>query len=250
MGDHDLGLPTLSNMQRSQIAWLDRDDEHRWYWVDGNHDNHEFLGHLVDHNGWEEPIPVHHERCLYVPRGCVFQLGGRSCMGFGGAYSVDKEYRKPYRDWWPDEMISVSEMYRAEGVHVDVMFTHDAPCSDVLEVMLEGEGYKRDESSRANRQNLTRIVDEVRPKVLFHGHYHERYRTLYETPEGWTVQVEGIGANLEWVTLRDGKRAQRHSSAIRLGDNVLEVEFDEQADDLPGSPGVGEEHVGGGAEGG
>lgn len=226
LGDFGYGFSQHENVIASIKAWLDRDESHRWYWIDGNHDNHDKLTELVEvhNNGQRDLIPFFHDRLFYVARGAVFQLGNSTALGLGGAYSIDWKMRREGVSWWRGETITAADMYHAgdnaHGYDIDVMFTHDAPMSDVLESMLGGAGYKNDPHSLANRANLTRVVDEVRPQTLYHGHYHQRYRTSYVSPDGWVTQVEGVGANI--VMKFSG---QYRDPEVRLDDNVLLREF-------------------------
>ena len=225
LGDFGYGFNEHANVMASIQAWLDRDESHTWYWVDGNHDNHDKLREMVGPGEDRDLIQFQHDRCFYVPRGVVFQLGDTTCMGMGGAVSVDKAMRRPHVSWWPFEEITQMDIHVAakaidEGADVDVMFTHDGPASDSLESRLSGAGYKVDHHSYANRMNLTRVVDFVRPQRLYHGHYHERYQATYTTPDGWDVQVEGVGANL---VRRFSGQVVDHN--VRIGDNVLVEDF-------------------------
>lgn len=227
----DFGFSFDRNMIESITAWLSRDDSHRWYWIDGNHDQHDYLDALVAQAGTVPSTPISmaalpfedmynrsskvsfthfHERLFYVPRGTVFTIGGTTILGLGGAYSIDEHYRKAGYSWWPQELITNAE--KALAVHnaheygpIDVMITHDGPSSQYLESWLDRFGYKVDPKSNTNRMNVTDVVNRVRPKALFHGHYHERYDTLYETPQGHNVEVHGIAANIPDSKVRPGK---------------------------------------------
>lgn len=39
----DFGFGFSDNMLASIAAWLDRDENHEWYWIDGNHDEHNYI---------------------------------------------------------------------------------------------------------------------------------------------------------------------------------------------------------------
>ena len=73
---------------------------------------------------------------LFALDGQVYQLGGKSCIAIGGAYSIDKEYRiLRGSGWWPDEQPSAAIKDRVESVlsgrgwQVDIVLSHTTPLS-------------------------------------------------------------------------------------------------------------------------
>lgn len=219
----DFGFNFDKNVLASICAWLDRDPEHQWYWLDGNHDEHSYIEQTILKGEYSPyPVPHFHERMYYCPRGSTTMIGGKLCMFLGGAFSIDKNYRTPYISWWPQEMIRQGDVQRAlenaEGHKIDVLFSHDCPRSEFIDKWLKSEGYKVDASSTANRDALTYVVDSVRPRDVYHGHYHYRYDSLYESPEGWQVHVHGVGANIENLTFRRDPTA-------KYGENFLIEEW-------------------------
>lgn len=189
-----------------------------FYFVAGNHDDWDFLDAItpdypkpVAMDQYDQPKANHDEPTTpfpkglyYLPRGAVVTIGGRVCMGMGGAFSIDKDWRTPHVDYWPGEMLTEADIYRTEEivrnqgpVPIDVLLTHDIPVNTYpFEQLLRPLGYKIDEESKRNRTTLARITDIVEPVDLYHGHYHHRHEGLYETPNGWRVNVHGIGADV------------------------------------------------------
>lgn len=225
----DFGFTFDSNMLASIRAWLDRDENHRWYWIDGNHDHHDYLDNLVSLTGWTSPISMsllpfkdQHDRggwikfpdrLFYCPRGSTWTLGSTTCMALGGAYSIDKQYRTPGRSWWYQELITESDLRRVEHVMqeredtIEVMFTHDTPITEPFETELNRNGYKVGHESRMNRQAMSAAVEMVKPKDLYHGHYHHRYDGEYDHDDGQVTMVHGIGANVS-IPMRWAKQGQ------------------------------------------
>lgn len=195
----DFGYNFDRNLLASIGAFLDRSEENRWYWLDGNHDHHDYIEDVIlKDQPWDVPVPHFHDRMFYCPRGSTTMLGDTKVMFLGGAFSIDRAYRKEYVSWWPQETIRHKDMIAANQNKdgVTVMFTHDAPPNDGLEPLLwQGLGYKIDEASRSNRENLAAVVNVVRPDRLYHGHYHHRYDGTYVSPDGWTTRVKGVAAN-------------------------------------------------------
>ena len=92
------------------------------YGIDGNHDNHAKLRH--DATDFVEVG----ERFFYIPRGHSWTWGESKFLGIGGAYSVDKDVRVAYVDWWPNEMPDEDDIQRAVDVgEVDIVLAHEFP---------------------------------------------------------------------------------------------------------------------------
>ncbi|MBB5167134.1 metallophosphoesterase [Mycobacterium sp. AZCC_0083] len=179
------------------------------HWVDGNHENHDDLEEWVDafdHQPWSAP---NYPNIIHMPRGHRWEWWGQTWMSLGGAHSVDRLQRTPGKSWWDGEHISDADVARAigDGSHVDVMVTHDCPygvaipgihADDKLDAARSGWPLSEIEASTVNRKQLQKVVDVVRPAVLFHGHYHNRYNSLYTGPAHVT-QI--IGMDMDATTL-------------------------------------------------
>ena len=176
----------------------------RVFFVDGNH---EPFPAYRDHPVVEDGFQQLGGNIVRIMRGTVFTLGGIHCLGLGGAGSIDKQFRTPGVDWFPEEYLTGADAHTAisntRGRRVDVMFTHDAPAR--IPVPMEHIGFTPDPVAEAachmNRALLQAVVDEVAPSVLFHGHYHTRYSTAATirrriTP-GFTVadEMRVVGVN-------------------------------------------------------
>ena len=166
------------------------------YCVRGNHEerpeNLGYIEHWYDENVkgyvmYEPDFP----NIRYFEDGNAYEIGGKSVLVIGGAYSVDKWYRlnragvtskldKDYLNprktgWFPDEQLIDWEMTMIEqehfGKHYDVILTHTCPISwEPTDLFLPG----LDQSSVDKTMELW--LDEVKQKVdwniwLF-GHYH------------------------------------------------------------------------------
>lgn len=167
------------------VSRLAQDDGVTWYWLDGNHENFDALEEIgaYDAGTWFEVDPG----VYYLPRGLAWEWDGIRFMSFGGAYSIDKEYRTPHASWWPQELPTFKQIMVALDVgKVDVLLTHDAP-EGTCPVVGRG-GYKDDEFSRANRRVISSLIESSSPSLLIHGHYHHRY-SAWSGP----TRVMGLG---------------------------------------------------------
>jgi predicted phosphodiesterase len=156
------------------------------YWIDGNHDNHPKLWADYEPEGPEGLVKVR-PHLYYVPRGTVFDLGDVRCLGLGGAFSIDKEWRL-YEEsllateglcWWPTEMITNDEVLTAiaNGAArgpIQIMFTHDCPTGVDVPGIHSVDKWKWPETWE-NRDRLREVFDALRPRLVVHGHYHVRY---------------------------------------------------------------------------
>ena len=176
------------------------------WWVDGNHEYFPGFDRFLRLPDGRWQVSPH---IFYLPRGYRWQWGETTWMALGGAVSVDRFWRKAWVDWFAQEEISVKDAKKAcEPGAVDVMVTHDAPPNHVLSDFLKRNGGENFyppadiEASKQHQKLLAGIVDEVKPKHLFHGHYHYRYDGIYMLPDGETTEIHGLNCNQSnyWMT--------------------------------------------------
>jgi len=90
------------------------------YFIDGNHEYFPYL------NGISKVTEIR-PNLFYVPRGTVMELDGRQIGFLGGAESIDKAWRTPGYDWFPEESIRYSDMIKLSGKKVDILVAHTPP---------------------------------------------------------------------------------------------------------------------------
>lgn len=179
--------------------------------VPGNHENYNYLDIREQEHGCTA-IPLR-PNIFYLPRTYRWEWNGVRFLAMGGAHSVDRPWRTPGKEWWRRETITAFEAEKAiDGGPADVMITHDVPAG-VRIPCIEGNplGFPAAEIEAAerHRQLLRQIVDQVRPRRLFAGHYHCRltaplvgrdYRTLVDILADDSAPVPD---NVATVNLRD-----------------------------------------------
>ncbi len=144
----------------------------------GNHELWGTLTPMLDAQP-EEPIRLS-QRVLALPRPYRFWIGETSVLSLGGAASVDRGWRIPGKEWWPDECITDAMVEEAiAGGPVDAMLTHESPAGSpvpavrrVLRTNPLGLTRQARDESRDSRIQVSRVWDAVRPRNLFHGHMH------------------------------------------------------------------------------
>lgn len=124
------------------------------FFIRGNHDN----------------PTVCKEYTGYIPDGSRSE---HALFFLGGADSIDKQWRTPGLDWWPDEECSVNELYEHLETYkrsqpVNVMVTHDIPERIFREILPYGD---KSFGSRT-RTVLDDFFEFHQPKYWFFGHHH------------------------------------------------------------------------------
>jgi len=196
-----------------------------FYFLRGNHDKLSHLlatyGDNVTEGGFIQIRP----RLFYIPDGHTWTWDGCSFRAFGGAYSVDKQYRlqqenkrriarwakeharrdagRPPKEvvdpagelWFPEEQLT-DEQWKAllgaeEPGHVDVLLSHDKPRSaNHPELRL-----KDLIDCWPNQHWLQRAIRLHTPKLHLHGHLHHRYTASVRSGDDLWTTVFGLACD-------------------------------------------------------
>jgi|SRR5215469_2358135 len=194
LGDFGIWPGLGGSKYREKVAKAINKAGAKLFFVDGNHENHPWLINRMDKHtisGYSEDDIRHGAvRCYYdsefywLPRSKTWTWHDRTWMALGGAESMDKAWRTPYEDWWPQEALTYEqiEMAKAKG-HVDVMCTHDVPQSINPSY---GHGinfpYEAFERSRQHSAKLEEVMDTCKPEYWMHGHLHMQYTKFAVKP--------------------------------------------------------------------
>ena len=162
--------------------------------VDGNHENFPILEEHLTIEKWGSDVKQIQENVFWLRRGRVYDINGVSVFAFGGAESTDKQHRKAYIDWWPEEVPTYGEWMIGESSledrdwQVDVVLTHTLPRSlkdEALARLSEDRGYMR-EVNDTTEEMLQSFYDRTHFLAWFAGHFHGnmlmsdgKTRTLY-----------------------------------------------------------------------
>ena len=162
-------------------------------WIDGNHENFDAL-YGTDWPKTPEGFWRMDDRVLYAPRALRWEWDGVRFLALGGGHSIDKEWRLSQGPvglyWWPQETIKQKDVYNClDGGEVDVMFSHDMPDGAELGIEL----IKAWPEDHQNRVAVRTVVDAVKPKRLYHGHYHHRNDSLLRIEGAPPVQIVSLG---------------------------------------------------------
>ena len=149
--------------------------------IHGNHERRPqtLPSYLVkEWHGGQVFYEVDFPNLLFARDGEIFDLGGRSHLVLGGAYSVDKAYRIKYdQGWWPDEQ--PSEEIKAHAVKtleacnwkVDTVLSHTCPFKYIpREAFLPM--INQDNVDNSTERWLDDIEDRLSYEHWLCGHWH------------------------------------------------------------------------------
>ena len=81
--------------------------------VDGNHDNFTYLDNCAVEDMYGSKVQVIKENVYRLLTGNMYNIEGYKFFVFGGASSIDKAWRTPYKSWWPEEIPSNETFQKA-----------------------------------------------------------------------------------------------------------------------------------------
>lgn len=168
------------------------------YFLDGNHDKTSLLLEKYDERDGEGFIIVR-DYLRYSPRGHRWTWNDLQMASFGGAYSVDKDWRlhqekkrseqinkqNTYRTtaqqksldtsgtlWFPEEEMTDIDMdeFLKDDSPVDIMLAHDMPRGSNPKW-----NRKNLEECWPNQDRLQKAVRTLQPSLYIHGHLHYPY---------------------------------------------------------------------------
>lgn len=153
----------------------------RLFVTPGNHEDYSRIDATeVDKDGWQ----WYRDNVILIPRGHRWEFGGRSFVSLGGANSIDFEGRTENIDWWAGERITYGDEIRTrEGGHADIMLAHEAPTGCQPLDTHRSPGYWGEEElayAEQSSASMRSVVDVVKPKLFFHGHYHNYSDKMFE----------------------------------------------------------------------
>lgn len=194
--------------------------------VDGNHEDHQWLRRQPVNADGIRPIA---RRIFHLPRGFRWTWQGVRFLALGGAHSVDGTYRRSAGHLWQsEEAITATEAVQATaGGPADVLISHDCPTGVEIPGLAPPGTFPEDEIRRSeeHRRILRHVVDQVKPSMIWHGHYHSAYASIVDL--GWgPVSVFGLdmdgttlGQNIDLVDMSSIKAIAQAGAQRRRGSN-------------------------------
>jgi len=117
---------------------------------------------------------------IFAKDGEIYDLGGKSCIAIGGAYSIDKEYRlENNAGWWSDEQpddkikTHVESRLNSRDWKIDVVFSHTCPQNYIPhEAFLKGIDIDQSKVDRSTEIWLDEIENKLSYERWYCGHWH------------------------------------------------------------------------------
>lgn len=169
----DFGCVWSGHKDKFWLDWLENKNFTTLF-CDGNHENFSLLNEypVEEWNGGK----VHKIRpsVIHLMRGQVFTIDDQKFFTFGGALSIDKQYRKEGISWWKEEIPSTAEFAEAidnlekHDLTVDVIITHTAPS-----LVIQKKDVHDKEIYDPTCEMLDSFMENVNFKQWFFGHFHE-----------------------------------------------------------------------------
>lgn len=153
------------------------------YWCDGNHERHDLIKQLVSNEV--------HPNIFYQPRGSYITLMGKNILFIGGADSIDKQYRTPGYDWFPDELITQKDVYNLPDVYIDIVISHTAP----WEFDVDKKSGRYDKTFDPSRDALHAVLWKYKPDRWFFGHWHYFAQGAYKNTRWWCLNMISQGGD-------------------------------------------------------
>lgn len=177
------------------------------YLVDGNHEEFPYLYDPKQFPLQEDGTRRIRSNIFHLPRGFRWQWPTPdkenyvSFLALGGAYSIDRNYRRLGISYFDEEILNKQDIDKAlQGGTVDVLVSHDSPADSPNPVTddplsqhnaARSFGHEHLANSNAHRLLLQSVTDRVDPAVIAHGHYH-KYRISQHTRQATGTQVTTI----------------------------------------------------------
>lgn len=147
--------------------------------IDGNHECFPILYGLDEVERYGAPVGVFNDRTFWLKRGNLYTIEGKTFFCFGGANSVDKLWRVPYKSWWPEEIPSWEEYQHALDTlekcnyRFDYFLSHT--CSEYDEIHMLGYDNIIDDRVSDMIGWMERLIEENDGGYTMHlfGHHHK-----------------------------------------------------------------------------
>lgn len=170
----------------SEKEFLDKLEAEKPYTIcfcDGNHENFPAIFSYPEEEWMGGRIHRIRKNILHLMRGHVFEIQNKSFFVFGGAYSVDRAYRREGVSWWKEELPTAEEYdlgldaLEKRGFKVNYIITHTAPQAVVERLIAKQPWYERPKLELHPKEYklmeyLGKIAFQTEFRHWYFGHWH------------------------------------------------------------------------------
>jgi hypothetical protein len=146
----------------------------------GNHEGFDRIERLPWTSRLDGPVRQASTKVFILQHGNIYTIEGKRLFVFGGGDSIDKGARKPYLSWWPQEIPTMDDFYRARATlaksarKIDYVLTHTVPDKVIDEMRAQS---KLLFGNRKFEDPTVRMLDQLEPelteaKAWYFGHFH------------------------------------------------------------------------------
>jgi hypothetical protein len=146
----------------------------------GSHENYNRIEKLptikmYDGSVWQDP---RYPQIVYAQSGNIYNINNKSFFCFNGGMTIDKECRKEWVSWWPQELPTVEQMnYGLENLKkvnntVDFIVTHDCPVSGFKYIPQSHKCSNYDKYISHLNHYLEKVFNTTNIKRWYCGRFH------------------------------------------------------------------------------
>ena len=168
------------------ISWLKLYHPYTVLFCDGNHENFDVLNKLKVENRFGGPVGVFSQNTYRLMSGHMYDIQGYKIFVFGGAASIDKDWRVDPENiawlgklWWKEEIPSretynlAKQTLQENNWTFDLFLTHTCP-PDIKEIVLNGQALDFHDPVEHMIRRLENAIKKNHGRYDSHwfGHFH------------------------------------------------------------------------------
>lgn len=180
----DFGFLWKNELDKTEEYWLSWFNRKPWTTlvVPGNHENYDRIFSMPITEMFGGKVRVYNDSVIFLERGELYTIAGRTFYTIGGGLSVDREWRTLGQSYWKQELLTHEEteycIENLQTVHGEVEFiiTHAAPRVWVDKVLgkISFSDIRYEKFNDPTSTFLEELLNVYiyKYKCWFFGHYH------------------------------------------------------------------------------